>query len=166
MEALIDGILTYSRAARVRNPAEQIDTGALVQDVLDLLSPPSTITINVAVDMPIVSAERVPLQQVFMNLIANALKYGAGDAARIVIGWAAKSAGYEFFVSDNGPGIAPEYHDRVWGIFQTLEARDKVEGTGIGLAVVRKIVESRGGRAWVESKRGEGATFAKRSERR
>jgi signal transduction histidine kinase len=62
-------------------------------------------------------------------------------------------------VSDNGPGIAPQYHDRIFGIFQTLEARDKVEGTGIGLSVVKKLVESRGGRVWLESEAGQGATF-------
>ena len=62
-------------------------------------------------------------------------------------------------MSDNGPGIAPEYHERIWGIFQTLDARDKVEGTGIGLSLVKKIVEARGGRAWVESSPGAGATF-------
>jgi signal transduction histidine kinase len=65
----------------------------------------------------------------------------------------------ELVVSDNGPGIAPEYHERVWGIFQTLHARDKVEGTGIGLSVVRKIVESRGGSVHLESAPGAGATF-------
>ena len=73
--------------------------------------------------------------------------------------WRDAGDAYEFAVADNGAGIAPEFHERIWGIFQTLEARDKVEGTGIGLAVVRKIVESRGGRAWVESVPGEGATF-------
>jgi signal transduction histidine kinase len=66
---------------------------------------------------------------------------------------------WEFAVRDNGPGIAPEYHDRIFGIFQTLAARDKVEGTGIGLSLVRKLVESRGGRVWVESAEGEGAAF-------
>src|SRR5919206_976 len=66
---------------------------------------------------------------------------------------------WEFSVIDNGPGIPAEYHERIWGIFQTLEARDRVEGAGIGLALVRKLVESRGGRAWVESEPGAGAAF-------
>jgi signal transduction histidine kinase len=65
----------------------------------------------------------------------------------------------ELRVSDNGPGIAPEFQERIWGIFQTLQARDKVEGTGIGLSVVKKIAEARGGRAWVASEPGAGATF-------
>ena len=76
------------------------------------------------------------------------------------IAWRDVADGFEFTISDNGPGIAPEYHDRIWGIFQTLAARDKVEGTGIGLSVVQKIVESRGGKVSLdESAPGEGATF-------
>jgi signal transduction histidine kinase len=66
---------------------------------------------------------------------------------------------WEFVVADNGPGIAPEYHERVFGIFQTLEARDRVEGTGIGLSVVKKLVETRGGRVWIDSAAGGGAAF-------
>lgn len=159
MEALIDGILTYSRAARVRNASELVDTGAMVRDIIDLLSPPESTTIELAEEMPTIAAERVPLQQVFMNLISNSLKYGKGESARIEIGFRRRLTEIEFHVRDNGPGISPEFHDRIWGIFQTLEARDKVEGTGIGLAVVRKIVESRGGRAWVESDGANGSTF-------
>ena len=75
------------------------------------------------------------------------------------VGFADQGSTFEFFVSDNGPGIAPEFQDRIWGIFQTLESRDKVEGTGIGLSVVKKIVETRGGRVWIESAPGEGSTF-------
>ncbi len=159
MEALIDGILTYSRAARVARAFEPIDTACLAVEVVDLLAPPSTTRVAIAAGMPIMVAERVPLQQVFMNLIGNALKYGNGPEAAVDIGSEDNESAYEFFVRDNGPGIAPEYHERIWGIFQTLEARDKVEGTGIGLAVVRKIVESRGGLAWIESEPGRGATF-------
>ena len=78
----------------------------------------------------------------------------------IRIGWRDVADCFEFTISDNGPGIAPEYHDRIWGIFQTLAARDKIEGTGIGLSVVQKIVESRGGKVSLEkSAPGEGATF-------
>jgi signal transduction histidine kinase len=161
MEALIDGILTYSRAGRVRAEPEQVDTGALVRDAIELLAPPSSVQVAVQPDMPTVEAERVPLQQVFLNLISNAIKYAGASRpdVKIDIRWKRTRDGYEFTVADNGPGIAPEYHERIWGIFQTLEPRDKVEGTGIGLSVVKKIVETRGGRAWIESEAGKGAAF-------
>jgi signal transduction histidine kinase len=107
-----------------------------------------------------VLAERVPLQQVFLNLVGNALKYAGRADAVVRVGWNADAPGwYRFSVADNGPGIAPQYHERVFGIFQTLQSRDRVEGTGIGLSVVKKIVEAQGARVWVESAEGAGATF-------
>ncbi len=167
MEALIDGILQYSRAGRVRTAPEPVDTGALVGDVIELLAPPPGTQIAIAEGMPQVVAERVPLQQVFMNLIGNAVKYARrGDGSiEVHVGWGEEPTDpdaprlYRFSVADNGPGIAAQYHERVFGIFQTLQSRDQVEGTGIGLSVVKKIVEGQGGRVWVESAAGEGATF-------
>ncbi|KYF77730.1 hypothetical protein BE11_31035 [Sorangium cellulosum] len=161
MEALIDGILAYSRAGRVRESAASVDTAAMVKDSLDLLAPPEHVRIEVQPGLPTLTAERVPLQQVFMNLLGNAIKYSALARPDPLVRLTFRPAGdaYEFAIADNGPGIAPAYHDRIWGIFQTLEARDKVEGAGIGLSVVKKIIETRGGRVWVESALGEGATF-------
>jgi PAS domain S-box-containing protein len=161
MEALIDGILNYSRAGRVRAQAEPVDTGALVREAVELLAPGAGVEVQVEPGMPTLEAERVPLQQVFMNLISNAVKYGRAQRADLTVrvAWRPVRDAYEFTVADDGPGIAPEYHDRIWGIFQTLQARDKVEGTGIGLSVVRKIVESRGGEVWLRSAAGEGAAF-------
>ncbi|HLU07218.1 MAG TPA: PAS domain S-box protein [Woeseiaceae bacterium] len=161
MEALIDGILAYSRAGRVTAVPEKVDTGALVREVIDLVAPPEGVTIVVPDDLPTLETELLPLQQVFMNLIVNAVKYsGATRAdATVHIGWRDTGEAIEFFVRDNGPGIAPEFHERVWGIFQVLTARDKNDGTGVGLAVVKKVVEGRGGRVLLESTPGEGATF-------
>ena len=159
LEALIDGILQYSRAGRVKAKPENIDTGALVADVVELMAPPKEIDIRIAPDMPTVRAEKVPLQQVFMNLVGNAIKHTGKTNPMIDIAWADAGPFVEFSVGDNGQGIAPQYHDRIFGIFQTLEARDKVEGTGIGLSVVQKIVDAKGGRVWVESELGRGARF-------
>ncbi len=159
MEALIDGILQYSRAGRVKARPERIDTGALVADVIELMAPPKGISITIAPDMPLVTAERIPLQQVFMNLIGNAFKHTDNQKPMIEITWSDAGPFVEFSVEDNGQGIAPQYHERIFGIFQTLEARDKVEGTGIGLSVVQKIVDAKGGRVWVESEVGRGARF-------
>ena len=159
MEGLIDGILEFSRAGRVREAPEAVEIGALLEEIIDLLSPPDSTSIIVEPEMPALVTERLPLQQVFMNLLGNAIKYTRRPDARIQVGMRNRDRFHEFSVADNGPGIAPEFQERIWGIFQTLEARDKVEGTGIGLSLVQKIVESRGGRVWVESEEGAGATF-------
>ena len=161
MEALIDGILAYSRAGRSARAPEPVDTGELVRESIELISPPEGASVRVADAMPVVMAERVPLQQVFMNLVTNAIKYSSKttDKPEIDIEWRDTGDAFEFSVRDNGPGISPEYHKRIWGIFQTLAARDKVEGTGVGLALVQKVVESRGGAVSVDSAPGQGATF-------
>lgn len=159
MESLIDGILQYSRAGRVKAKPESLDTGELVREVVDLMAPPRGTKVHVVPGMPMVTAEKVPLQQVFMNLIGNAIKHTGRENPLIEVTWSDAELFYEFAVRDNGQGIAPQYHDRIFGIFQTLEARDKIEGTGIGLSVVQKIVEAKGGRVWVESDVGKGARF-------
>jgi PAS domain S-box-containing protein len=161
LEALIDGILAYSRAGRTKNAPEPVDSGALVREVIELLAPPPEVTIEIPEHLPTLRAERVPLQQVFLNLLGNAVKFGRTERPDVTVRLECSDLGdaVEFAVSDNGPGIAPEYHDRIWGIFQTLAPRDKIEGTGIGLSVVRKVVETRGGHVALDSAPGRGATF-------
>lgn len=159
MEGLIDGILQYSRAGRDREPPTRVDVGALIDEVLDLLAP-EKLAVEVDPGMPEMVAEVVPLKQVFINLIGNAVKFAPDDGSGVVrISCEESDRFYRFTVSDNGPGIAPEYHDRIFVIFQTLHARDEIEGTGIGLSLVRKIVAHRGGEVGLESAEGEGATF-------
>ncbi|MDC0721108.1 ATP-binding protein [Nannocystis bainbridge] len=166
LETLIDGILHYSRAGRVRVDATTVDTGQLLAEVVELLSPPPSARISIAPGMPTLTTERIPLQQVFQNLIGNALKHAHRDDIQIAV--TGRDAGqlYEFSIRDDGPGIAPEFHERIWGLFQTLESRDKFEGAGIGLSVVKKIVESRGGSVALESRPGAGATFLVRWPKR
>ncbi|HEU5089096.1 MAG TPA: PAS domain S-box protein, partial [Roseiflexaceae bacterium] len=160
MEALIDGILQFSRVGRTSGDVEQVDTGELVREVIDMLAPPANVSIDVAPDMPILQSYRLPLTQVFSNLIGNAVKHNADMPLHISI--AAQLAGrfVEFSVRDDGQGIAPQYHERVFGIFQTLASRDKVEGSGLGLALVKKIVEHMRGHIRLESDEGAGATFS------
>lgn len=159
MEGLIQGILDYSRAARTSRPPEAIDVGRLVHELGDILSPGPSAAIVVAPGLPVMTADRVAVEQVFMNLIGNGLKHA--DRADAIVRVEGEDCGghWRFAIIDNGPGIEAAYHERIWGIFQTLEARDKVENTGIGLAIVRKIVERNGGRTWIESVVGRGSTF-------
>jgi signal transduction histidine kinase/DNA-binding response OmpR family regulator len=158
MEGLINGILDYSRAGRVRAAPERVDVGRLLVEAIELLGVRSD-CVEIGADMPVLVTERVPLQQVLLNLIGNALKHAKRDDAHVRVQARDDGDFCELAVQDNGPGIAREFHEKIWGIFQTLEPRDVVEGTGIGLSVVKKIVEGKGCRVWVESEPGRGATF-------
>jgi signal transduction histidine kinase len=155
LEGLIQGVLDYSRAGRVADEPVDIAVSQLVGDVVELLAPPTNVHVGIG-NLPTLRSTRVPLEQVFMNLIANALKHGG---LHVEVGAEPGSEGWEFFVRDDGPGIPAQFHGQIWGLFQTLHSRDRVETTGIGLAIVRRIVEAHGGRAWVESEEGCGATF-------
>ena len=159
MEALIEGILKYSRAGRLRDKLEVVNVGDLLAESIELLSPPPDASIVIGPGMPTIETERPALQQVFMNLIGNAIRHSRRENPYVWIDVGEDGDFYKFCVGDDGPGIAPEFHEKIWETFQTLEPRDKVEGTGIGLALVRKHVVSRGGRAWVESREGQGASF-------
>ncbi|MCX6046611.1 MAG: ATP-binding protein, partial [Chloroflexi bacterium] len=160
MEALLNDLLAYSRAGRQRHELEQVDTADLIKNVVDLLSPPPGFTITVESNLPTMPLERVPLETVFRNLIGNAIKHhNDPDTGSVCIAAQEQAQLIEFSVSDNGPGIDPAFHERIFQIFQTLKARDEVEGSGMGLAVVKKTVEHRGGTIRVESSAGQGATF-------
>lgn len=159
MEGMIEGILQYSRIDRVEIAPETVDVKALLTETIDLLDPPSGVAITLDAEMPTLCAQRLRLQQVFQNLLANAVKHHDKAEGHIHVGVRACGEWYEFLVADDGPGIAPRYQEKIWMIFQTLEARDKVENTGVGLALVKKIVEGQGGAVGVVSEKGQGATF-------
>ena len=159
MEAMIEGILRYSRIDRTEVASEVVDVKALLTEVIDLLDPPPGISVTLGSDLPTLRTQRLRLQQVFQNLLGNAIKHHDKARGHIQVAAAPQGEWYEFSVSDDGPGIAPKYHDKVWMIFQTLEARDKVENTGVGLALVRKVVEGQGGTVGLTSEEGRGATF-------
>ncbi|MEW6497321.1 MAG: PAS domain S-box protein [Cyanobacteriota bacterium] len=159
MEALINGLLNYSRVGRLRTELERVDMETLLAEVIDSLAPPPKFTITVMPEMPTLWTERLPLEQVFANLISNGIKHNPRPDGQIVISVQEYANCYEFAVTDNGLGIAPEFHDKVFVMFQTLEPRDKVENTGVGLAIVKKIIEDKGGIITVESAQNQGATF-------
>ncbi|QDA61088.1 sensor histidine kinase [Hymenobacter jejuensis] len=160
MEHLISGILELARVGRVTQVAERVNVRELLHEIIDSLAPPEGFQIMLPSYLPTLSTTRVQLQQVFTNLISNAIKYHERPETGVVrIKCREDRQQYVFSVSDNGPGIAPEYHDRIFVIFQTLTERDTFESTGIGLTIVKKIVEQHGGTIRVESAEGQGATF-------
>ncbi|MCP3167784.1 sensor histidine kinase [Myxococcus qinghaiensis] len=159
LETLLDGLLEYSRATRGHHAPEPVDVGALIQALMAQLTAGSPARLDLGPGMPILTTERLPLQKVLMHLLSNAAKHARRDDLQVRVEVAEVQGVPQFRVTDNGQGIAPQHHEKIWSPFQTLVARDKVEGAGMGLCVVKKIVESRGGQVGVASELGTGATF-------
>jgi signal transduction histidine kinase len=163
MSDLLDDLLQLSRAGRHTHPHEEIRLNVLVRDVLDMLSgriAARQAQVAVAPDLPVVQAVRPRLSQLLENLIDNAVKFvPSGTVPRLDIGALPRDSDTVVFVRDNGIGIPPEDQQRVFELFEKLD--QTTDGSGIGLALARRIVESHGGRIWVESEgRGRGCTFA------
>lgn len=159
MEGLINGLLRYSRIGRTRQSHEAVSVDELLTDIIDSISPPESFTVEVLPPMPDLQARRVLLMQVFSNLISNAIKHHHQSGGHVQISAADRGDFYQFTVADDGPGIAPAYHHKIFTIFQTLKPRDDLESTGIGLSLVKKIVTAEGGEITLESAVGEGSTF-------
>jgi len=160
MENLITGILELARVGRVAQANETVFVRTLLREVIDTLNPPSGFQVELPFFLPTLTTNAVQLQQVFTNLISNAIKYHEHpESGTVRIGCDDAGDYYLFTVADDGPGIAPEYHERIFVIFQTLTERDTFESTGVGLAIVKKIVERQGGRIGVKSAEGQGAKF-------
>lgn len=160
MEDLINAILDYSKADR-HAPREEVkfDTKEIVKETVDFIGKPANLTLEISDNMPTMLSDRTRMEQIFSNLINNAIKYCDKENIHIKIGADEQKDGWVFSVKDNGPGIDKQYHEKVFVIFQTLNRRDDVEGTGVGLAIVKKIIEDQGGKIWVESEAGKGADF-------
>ncbi|GAB3201923.1 signal transduction histidine kinase [Pontibacter aydingkolensis] len=159
MENLINGILALARIGRTGQVEETVDVNELLVEVIDMLSPGRKFTFDVQENLPVLHTIRIQLHQVFSNLISNAIKYHDKEKGHITIRHHEEETHHVFSVSDDGPGIDPTYHDRIFVIFQTLQERDAVESTGVGLTIVKKIVEWQGGSIWLTSEPGQGATF-------
>ena len=158
LESLLDDLLAYSRAGRADVAFTAVDTKALVEELAQLVSPPEGFEIVAADDLPTVKAAKAPLTQAFQNLIGNAIKHHDRPGEGHVRVDAQPSADMvEFVVTDDGAGIPEQFRERVFGMFQTLRPRDEVEGSGMGLAIVRKLVERQGGKVWLtEGREGRG----------
>lgn len=159
MHSLIEGLLEYSRVGQIEGAVTLVDSAELLTEIIDSLSPPSGFSVHVPKDMPVFRTDRLHLGQVFANLISNGLKHHDGKSGNIWVTAREEGEFFEFTVRDDGPGIAPEYHEKVFMMFQTLEPKDLATNTGIGLALVRKIVEEHGGSIQLESAPGKGAVF-------
>jgi PAS domain S-box-containing protein len=160
LNRLLDDLLAYSRAGRKVGAHRVTDTHALVLDIVQMMNPPATISISIDGKLPAFKTHATPLEQVFRNLIGNAVKHHPGPQGRIVVSCQEEGDRYVFAVEDDGEGIPAQYAERVFEMFQTLKPRDQVEGSGMGLAIVNRIVHWQGGRVWFEPARsGRGTVF-------
>lgn len=163
MQVLLNELLELSRIGRIANPPEDVPFGEIVQETADLLAVPleaGNIRLDIQRDFPTVHVDRLRIAEVMQNLISNSIKF-MGDQARPTIEIGTKGSDTDgkpiLYVRDNGVGIEPKYHERIFGLFNRLDP--SIEGTGIGLTLIKRIIEIHGGRIWVESELGRGATF-------
>jgi len=161
MQQLLLSVLEWSRVGSAPEPKEEVDCGDALQEALTNLQAAieESGTEVTCEHLPVIRCGRARIVQLFQNLLSNAIKFRQGPAPSIHVGAQHTAEGWRFSVSDNGIGIAAEYQEQVFEVFQRLHTRDEYPGTGVGLAVCKRIVESRGGRIWVESRPGEGSTF-------
>jgi PAS domain S-box-containing protein len=161
LQELIDALLTYSQVGTRGRAFKPTDC----EDILDRVTSNLTMSIeeNGAMithyPLPSVLGDRVQLEQLFQNLISNAIKYRGKEKPEIHIGLTRKNSEWEFSIRDNGIGVEPQHSDRIFVIFQRLHTQDEYPGTGLGLAICKRIVERHGGRIWIESEFGKGSTF-------
>ncbi|MFX1512286.1 MAG: PAS domain S-box protein, partial [Promethearchaeota archaeon] len=159
MYALIEGILNYSRIGRERTGITAVNLNEVVTEVIDMLTPPAHINIQIETELPIIQGEKTQFFQVFQNLVSNAIRFMDKEQGVIVINCKDEDKFWQFSVTDNGPGIAEQHHNRIFQMFQTLTPEKHPTNTGIGLTLVKKIVQENGGKIWVESIVGIGSTF-------
>lgn len=151
LQMLLDGLLAYSRVGPTQSVTEDVDIAEMVSDIAAMLAPPPGFVIGSEGEMPLLRCHSLPIRVVLENLIDNAVKHHDRPEGRIMVAMRQAGGVAEFRVSDDGPGIAPRFHDRIFVIFQTLASRDDVESSGIGLAMVKKKVLAHGGQIRVES---------------
>ncbi len=159
MHNLIDAILQYSSIGRKEGESSLVDLNEVVAEAIEAVSPPPHISVITEDRLPVLVCDRTRMGQVFQNLIINAVKFIDKPEGNIRIGCTRMDGLYRFSIADNGIGIEERHFDRIFKIFQSLRPRDEFESTGVGLAIVRKIIGLYGGSVWVESKPGAGSTF-------
>jgi light-regulated signal transduction histidine kinase (bacteriophytochrome) len=159
MDKVIDSILQYSEVRRATQEDQEVDLNIVLSEVIGEIDPPENVEITIESKLPTVTCEKTCMIHVFGNLLRNAVKYMDKPKAQIKVGYVEEDAFWKFSIADNGPGIEEKYFKKIFEIFQTLSRHDEGASTGIGLSIVKKIVNVYGGRVWVESSLGEGSTF-------
>lgn len=161
LETLLNDLLEYSRAGRVAGEVRPVEIDKVLDDSIMQIGVPEHLAVKVAPNMPVVDADPATLIQIFGNLLSNAIKHHDKDAGSIEISVAERENFWEFLIEDDGPGVQPEFRERIFDIFQTLRPRDEVEGSGMGLAIVKRLVDTAGGRISVSDRAGgePGAAF-------
>lgn len=157
LEKFLDDILTYSRAGHAEDNIAEVNLNEMIAEIAQM-QVPEGFSVRVPQPLPTLTCLATPFRQAFSNLISNAVKHHDRGQGVIEVRMNPSGPFYEFIVADDGPGIPPEDQERVFQMFQTLRPRDQVEGSGMGLAIVRKLVESQGGKAWVKSEKGQRGT--------
>ena len=159
MEDLINGLLEFARANHKKGEKSCVDLNEFINEVIEFCAVPPNCSIAIAGKLPTLFGDKIKFQQIFANLIGNAIKYNDKSEINIVIGAEEKENDWLIYVRDNGPGIDSRFFEKIFVIFQTLNPRDTVESTGVGLAIVKKIIEEEGGEIWVESELKKGSDF-------
>jgi PAS domain S-box-containing protein len=160
METLLDDLLAYSRVGRTDAAASKAKLADIFDSIIEVLNPPAHIQVRVEGDLSMIVTASAPLEQVLKNLINNAIKHHDKKSGEVVLSGERVGDFVEFVVRDDGPGILPQFHDKIFQLFQTLKRRDEVEGSGMGLALVKKLVEQQNCRITVHSQgNGTGAEF-------
>jgi signal transduction histidine kinase len=157
MDRLLADLLEYARVGRVRIPTEAVDVAELIREVCDLAQLDQSLKVELGSKMPRFFTAKVPLKRVFLNLLNNAAKHNDRPQGHVTVTCSDLGDAFEFEIKDDGPGIPKEFHERVFQMFQTLKPRDATEGSGMGLALVRRIVESASGKIGIRSQEEPGA---------
>ena len=165
MDMLIGDLLKLSRISRIENPYEDTDINDLINEIIERIKFDVTeykVDLKIQKNMPTVHCDRIKMSEVFLNLINNAIKYSSRNKEgnpKVEVDHADEDKFYRFSVKDNGIGIDPKDHEKAFGMFKRIQTTEKFEGTGAGLAIVKRIVDDHSGKIWIESELGKGATF-------
>jgi light-regulated signal transduction histidine kinase (bacteriophytochrome) len=158
IDKLIDGMLQFSKIVRTKHKERQVNLNVILSDIKNAIPPSDRVEIVVD-SLPAITCEHEHIELVFQNLLTNAVTFMDKKKGMVKVGCVEQGDSWKFYVCDNGPGIEQRYYEKIFRIFQTLPKNDEPDTAGIGLAIVKKIVEFYGGKIWVESQPGSGSTF-------